>query len=308
MTVNGNILVGDDIMTTHHHYYTQAEKEDILNMYSQGYSSLQIAEKYHKAASTIANNLKRWGAPMRSNAVNSKKYTCNENFFECIDSEEKAYWLGFLYADGYVSGTGDYNCGLVGCSLSSKDRTHLEKMLESFDSNYPIHDYKVSSGYKPGTGYSRVVMRSSKLYDDAVAQGIVEHKTPIIQPPNIPKEYSAAFIRGYFDGDGSVTIFRRKHWDRQRRAFAIKILGTVELLDYIKDFLTENHVAKIRKYHKRHSGDTVKTLEFSGNQQVKHFLDLIYGDNPSVYLNRKFRRYQFLCYYLNSRVTSKGVA
>lgn len=52
------------------------------------------------------------------------KYTFNENIFSIIDNEEKAYWLGFLYADGYLT-----DQGLFGCALQEKDKAHLNKFL-----------------------------------------------------------------------------------------------------------------------------------------------------------------------------------
>ena len=73
-------------------------------------------------------------------------YTLNENFFETIDTEDKAYWLGFIYADGYItkSKTGQHNLGI---KLSIKDLAHLQKFALDIKTNKPIGIYKEQTQY-----------------------------------------------------------------------------------------------------------------------------------------------------------------
>lgn len=284
---------------------TNEQKELIRTLYAQKHGAPYIAKQIGCKTGSVSYFLKKEGL-QRSSSEAAKKYNFNENFFETIDTEEKAYWLGFLYADGYVTSAGKYSF-YVGLSINSQDRDHLIKFNECLNSNVPIHDYISASGYKVGTPYSRLLLSGETMYKNAIKQGVVEHKTDILKPPKLSKHLIRHFIRGYFDGDGCLTFHNKKKKTTVSTEFAIKILSTKEMLDYFKDFIEENNIAKIKRYYKRKPEQTVQSLEISGNQQVKSFTDLIYQD-AHIYLDRKYKRYQILINYLNSRVTPKGVA
>lgn len=283
--------------------FTEEQKEIIRKLYAQKHGSPYIAKKLGVTIGKITRFLEREGI-MRSCSEAAKKYQCNENFFKNIDTEEKAYWLGFFYADGYVSSANQYSY-CIGLSLKRDDKSHIKKFKTTIQSNHPIHDYKTNgSAYKKGTEYSRIIITSKIMYEDAVRQGIVEHKTNIVTPPNIDASLYPAFIRGYFDGDGCVTFFPHNG----RMDAAIKILGTTDFLDFIREFVQQHEIAKrVNKYYQRKENQEVRSFEFAGVYQVKKFLDIIYN-NATVYLDRKYDKYIELSNYLNSRVTSKDVA
>lgn len=77
-----------------------------MELYNSGLSTVKIGKMFGKHYSTVRNILINNGVKLRSNKINSRKYTINENYFKNIDTEEKAYWLGFIYADGYISNVG----------------------------------------------------------------------------------------------------------------------------------------------------------------------------------------------------------
>ena len=283
------------------HKYTTEERETIKKLYSEGHGSPYIAKQLGMKTSAIASYISRH-IGLRSCKEAARKYECNEHFFDVIDTEEKAYWLGFMYADGFVSSHGYSKC--MGLSISEKDRKHLEKFRSALKATNPIHEYITGeSGYKPGLKYVKLLITSDKLYDGAVSQGIVEHKTDIITAPDIPECLYKHFIRGYFDGDGCLAETNTE----RRHGFAVKILGTEDLLDFIKDFILSNNISYKGKYYKRRANQTVSCLEFGGNRKVKKFLDLLY-DDATVFLERKHERYLKLCNFINSRVTSENVA
>lgn len=286
---------------------TKDEKQLILKLYAEGHGAPYIANELKIATHKVSYFVKSSGVS-RTPSEAARKYSYDEDFFKKIDSEEKAYWLGFMYADGYVSSRKYGKC--VGLSLSSKDKAHLVKFMKSLHGNVPIHDYVSNSGYASHTEYSRVILCGDTMYKYAIAQGIVEHKTNIVTAPEISQKLVPHFIRGYFDGDGCLTCgMKRHHRGRPGKycEYAVKILGTQSLLDFIKNFIEKHDVAKINRYYRRKEGQTVLSLELKGNKQIKKFLDLIYK-NATIYLDRKYERYQKLCNLLHSRVTPKGVA
>ena len=77
-----------------------------------------------------------------------KQYTCNVNYFEKIDTEQKAYWYGFILGDGYITHTHRKDFKVLGISLKEDDWKHLEKFSLAVQSTYPIHHYSVCSGFK----------------------------------------------------------------------------------------------------------------------------------------------------------------
>lgn len=272
------------------------QKEEMARLYSEGLSTVEIGKRYEVSASLAAHIIKKQIGSLRSNKVNSRRYVCNMDFFETIDSEDKAYWLGFIYADGYVASVGSSK--RVGIALASKDTKHLEKFKEVLETDYPIHQYQSSGGYSDQTRYCRIEIYGDKMHNDLSKHGAIKNKSLVLKPPMLREDLVRHFIRGYFDGDGCITSYKTNEEHKAR--FSIKILGTKEMLDYIKSFIESHTEIRIRQYSQRRESCSVLTLEFGGSQQVKTFLDILYQES-AVYLERKYCKYQTLCNQYNSR-------
>ena len=285
-------------------HLTQQDKQTILKMYTEDkVGCVTISKAIGFSQNTVINFLKKQNIAIRSHREASLKYSCNENFFDVIDTEEKAYWLGFMYADGYVTSSSLYSNGSVGLSLSVKDIEHIKRFKNDiqYDGNIKIYTTNKSS-YKEGTQYCRVLINSPKLYQGAVKQGVVEHKTNILLEPDIAQHLIVHFIRGYFDGDGCIARTQRS---KGCLSFAVKILGTDNILNYINDFIEEHLHKRVQKYYKRKPDQIVSSLELGGNKDARKFLDVLYK-NATVYLNRKYERYIELCNLLDSRALAKA--
>lgn len=273
---------------------TLEQKQEIYRLYESGMSSVKIGEIFNKTASCIMGYITRSNIKVRSNKENSRRYHVNHDYFEDINNEEKAYWLGFIYADGYVT----TDKPMVGISISLDDEAHLYKFRDCLSSNYPINVYEIKQGYKPGRMYCRILITSEKMKKDLIKYGCVPHKTDILTPPIISDSLIKHFIRGYMDGDGCITSHKRS--ETMSPEYAIKILGTDSILDYINEYIYRNLEIVVSGYYKRKDDQTVSCLEFQGNKQVKKFLDLIYEDS-TIYLNRKHEKYLLLKSYYDSR-------
>lgn len=94
----------------------------IIEKYNSGISGIEIAKELNVKPYVIYRILNKNNIKVRSNKINSRRFYCNENSFSEVNSEESAYWLGFMYADGYVTKN-----GYVGLSLFIIDKSHLEK-------------------------------------------------------------------------------------------------------------------------------------------------------------------------------------
>jgi hypothetical protein len=246
-----------------------SDEEIILKEYVENKKSkLSIMREYGFSSYKIKNVLRKNGVKTRDNSFNSRKYNMDEDFFEVIDTEDKAYWLGFIMADGWIT-----SGKVLGIKLHPKDKSHLQKFLISTKSNYPIHHGITTHGYSKGGEYVLLNITNKKLYQDLHDKGVLIKKSKKLEFPNkIPNDLINHFIRGYFDGDGSV-------FKRNDGYFGVSILGTENFLKKILE-LSDIH-KKIYKYKK-------KEIHYISLccRGVKKFLDFIYKDS-NIYLERK---------------------
>lgn len=268
----------------------------IIEDYKNGMSGCKLAEKYNMKTHQIYYILDKNKIERRSNKVNSRKYKHNEDFFETIDCEVKAYWLGFMYADGYIS-ISPNGQKVFGISLSLEDEAHLKQFKKDIQATNPINIYE-STGYGNGKMYCRLAITSEKTVNDLIAKGVVEHKTNILIFPTeeqVPKHLIHHFIRGYFDGDGCITSYKHQGYDRYKTSF----IGTYQFLQSINDIIYEKYDIKIPKLHKRKAEHEVYALEYSSNKRSKIIYDFMYKD-ATIYLNRKYNKYSRLMKKNNS--------
>ena len=264
---------------------TKEETEYYHNIYMQGISTLKLGKMFNLSPNTLRRNFHKYGLYVRSNKENSRRFIADFNYFERIDTAEKAYWLGFIYADGYVSSA---NGKRFGMSLSTKDIDHLEKLNRCLKSTYPINIYTVNHGYKTDSEYCRLVISSDKLYDDLVNQGVYEHKTNIIQKPNIERKFYAPFILGLFDGDGSIFLNHSKY-----PFYSINFMGTIDIIEFIQDyFIEEELVSSLNKPYQKREEQSVYALRYGGNVIVEKIMTHLYQTvDTDLPLKRKYELY-----------------
>ena len=148
----------------------------------------------------------------------NKKYQINENIFNNIDSEEKAYFLGFLMADGYNNET-RYSVRLC---LKEEDVCVLESLKNIL---YPNNDKPI--GYikrKDGFNLNYLDICNKHISKTLANLGMIQAKTFKLQYPNISNTMNKHFIRGYFDGDGCINFFILKKYKYFKCQF--RIIGT----------------------------------------------------------------------------------
>ena len=250
--------------------------KEIVDKYISGESTVKIGKEYQKSPNTIRNILIRNGVKMRNNKENSRKYHINDSVFSEINNEEQAYWLGFISADGYVtSSSGNKK---IGISISSRDVEHLKKFSSFIESDYPIYNYKVSSGYKIGTEYSRILITSDKLYNDLVSFGVVEHKTDNLKFPSfLNNELVWHYLRGFCDGDGCIT--------HNGNSYALKIMCTKDFCNSLIIFLKENIIDFKYRIESRKENSLTISINMYGKSAYQAIYKMYNGN--SISLNRK---------------------
>ncbi len=215
--------------------------------------------------------------------MSHRKFPVNETFFEEIDTEQKAYCLGFLFADGCNSGK------RLEVSLAKQDRDILERIsLLLLCGNINIKEYKSKKkGVQDRIGLYVV---SKRLANSLIKWGCVPRKTFIVKFPDIPKCLCHHFIRGYFDGDGSITLNYKRRVNGEP---SFSIVSTKEMLDAIGQRFTNLGVYyAINKRHKNRDNNNF-TLRVSGKKQITKVCEYLY-ENATIFLKRKFETYQIL--------------
>ncbi len=171
----------------------------IVAKYSMGISAMSIAKEFNISEHMVNYRLKKAGITKRSLSKAHQQYTLNENYFDTVDTHEKAYWLGFLYADGYNhEGRGD-----IKLCLNVNDIPHLERFNKALNSNRPI---KQNAGnLRDNTAQLDI---NNKHFSASLAKlGCVQNKSFVINMPNfdvVPERFRNSFMLGYFDGDGCI--------------------------------------------------------------------------------------------------------
>lgn len=204
----------------------------------------------------------------------------NEHYFDVINDEHKAYWLGFIYADGYlVSKT-----PTVGIELNYTDIEHLKKFKNDLQSNLNVKIYNKNSTFGAQTN-CRFVFSNQITYDALKSHGITSTKSidgtfPIVDDERFVKD----IIRGIFDGDGSLSYRVGLHG---MLTSSIGFCGTKEVLQVIEKYSGFNW-----SWHQRFPERNVNNWQiFTGRQNcIINFLNYIYKDS-TIYLDRKYQRY-----------------
>jgi hypothetical protein len=156
-----------------------------------------------------------------------KRKNYNENYFENINSEEKAYFLGLIFSDGaIVNDSKRYRYKLV-LKLHERDQSILQKFIESIDGEMVI--WKSKTRKMAEVGFS-----GKKIIKDLENLGLHQNKTFTLKYPKINQDLEKHFLRGYFDGDGCVRINKDKRDNIERGD--LRIVGaSLEMIEKINE-------------------------------------------------------------------------
>jgi hypothetical protein len=256
-----------------------AEAEKLFN---QGYFVYQAARIVKINNALLSDYLKEKGYDPSSKI---RIPLADETIFSKIDTEEKAYWLGFLYADGAISYDGIRYC--VDLALKESDYNHLAKFKKFLQTDAEIKKKVIKGDNGKKHLACRISVHNKCLVGDLVAKGCMPNKSLTLEFPEysiVPKYLIIPFIRGYFDGDGSIYIPKAKENSRRTGQAAISFVGTKKFLLRIRE---ELGLSNTKLYSK---GKAFQSTH-GGNRNVKAFLEQIYH-NATIYLDRKFLKYQ----------------
>ena len=267
--------------------FDEIQEEDIIKSYLGGESSVSIGKRYNTTHKPILKVLHRYNVNV-TNKLSVRTYTLDEHYFDSIDTPNKAYILGFLYADGSIH----RQKSTLSISLEEGDKYILQRMKEEMNSERPLEFIDYSKKHDFGYNYKnqyRFAVFSSYMCDVLISKGLVENKSWLLEFPDwLDEALLRHFVRGYFDGNGSYCPHVTKDGkfqplitftstDNFCRALRLKLQNELSIpCGNVYDASCHNGVTRV--------------LSFSGRNQVKVFLDWLYTDKD-MYLIRKYEKY-----------------
>lgn len=210
------------------------------------------------------------------------KYTYDKDYFKTIDSPTKAYWLGFLYADGCITrfyrGEKLKSMSLE-LTLNSGDIEHIKRFRDSLNSNVPLQDKVIKNKYYAG----RMVVNCTSMCRDLISLGCTPQKSLTVEfpsPERLDEKYVCAFIKGYFDGNG---CFFFKTYPRQTCIRCYISCGSKLFLQQLSEYLLFLGIQTHKIVQRSSNG---YALSFSGTKNIQTFIEKIYSV-PTPELERK---------------------
>ena len=272
-------------VVSRHPLLTKERKRQIAECYIK-YQNLSKVEKIMKCqSSTINKVLDEYGIRKRSISEMHRKYEIDENYFEVIDTPNKAYCLGLIYADGSIHKNGKS----FSIFLQARDKQLLDLLNNEFGGNRKLGFVEYSKKNKNWQDQYYLTISCQKMNLDLVNNGAVPNKSLILKFPDfLDDELIAHFVRGYMDGDGYISKSEDRCGLISTEDFCIK------LSDIIKSKLNIN--SSIFLCHNNNDKPT-RYFQIAGRNQVKKFLDWIYRD-AEIFMERKYDLY-LLKYHSN---------
>jgi len=237
-------------------------ENEMENLFKQGYSITEIGKRLNVWYHTVGKSLRKKGYSYSS----CGKTKIDSNIFKIINSEEAAYWLGFLYADGCVSSSNRIEIG-----LKQSDYLHLEKLKNYLKWEGDIEYRNKSKSY-------RIMFKDNNIGNDLKRLGCVPKKSLILEFPKenqVPNELIHHFVRGYFDGDGYIS-------DPDLKPITIQLLGTFSFLkNFCKFYNLSEKSIKIKS--------NIFYISMSG-EKAREIMSMLYKD-CNIFLERKKQRF-----------------
>lgn len=257
----------------------------ILELYKDGKSCNKIAKIFNCSTMLINNVVRKHGKSKKKG--NYRSYSLNENYFNEIDTPEKAIILGFIYADGYVSEKHNY----IKIQLQYRDEHILEQIKKAVNSNKPFY-YRILNNKK----YSSLILTSKKLVQNLVKFGCMQNKSFKIRwPRNINKEFLPDFLYGYWLGDGWSTHQYKSIRPELNKRFVgcIGIISNAEfckdIVEYLLSIFNIKANTEIRKKNNKINIIRIQSLKMLGK-----LIPLILKNSDKIYIKRKIDKIKII--------------
>jgi hypothetical protein len=266
---------------------TDTQKIELVRAYQSGDSAYALSNKFGITPTAIYGLLKRRDIARRDRSHARREYDVDDQFFDEINTQEKAYFLGFLFADGYNLETRN----AVSISLAEPDRRILEEMNALVQPDKPLQYVKYKG--KRQNQY-RLTMQNKRISRRLSELGCHQRKSYDLSfPVCVSESLMPHFVRGYFDGDGSIILPRR------RSNVSVSFVGSVTFISGLRSYLADKcHLSMVKMASRFESEPRVVQIAYCGVNNVIRLRDMMYKD-ARILLRRKFEKFQTISRKMN---------
>ena len=245
---------------------------EIKEKYENCIPLIELQKEYKISYDRIKNIIKNCNQISSSKRLNPNLI---ENYFENIDTAEKAYWLGWIISDGAIT------------DQPEKSKFQLEITIKKED-EYILHLFEQDLGvknkvYPSQQIYSRFSLGCKKIIEDLYNLGISSKKSFVVKVPIFDKKYNAAFIRGIFDGDGGFTTYTRSTGQKCQE---LSFCGNEYIISWILKTLLEE-IPNL-KHNSITKEGSIKRIRWSNKKDIKLIRDYLYKNHNNHFLKRKY--------------------
>lgn len=249
-------------------------------------SVIDCAKKFKVGKNTLRTYLKEHNL-IKNQKNYQRDISYNEKFFDNIDTEEKAYWLGFIMADGYTRTDKKNNPAQTSIEISKRDVEILNAFKNSIKSNHIIRERSRRTITGKISELCSITISSQHLTSKLVSYGVIPNKTYIgfinEEIFNDNEELIFHYLRGYSDGDGTI--------NKNRGSYIFKlVIKSESILNTIANWIKKycNIDPKITLWEDK-LGSAYR-LSIQNKKEYFIFLDKLYK-NANIYLDRKYQIY-----------------
>lgn len=257
--------------------YKKQQKE-IIKLYTEGKTIANIGKILNADSKRISKVLKNNGIIVKKCAEINRKNNFNEDYFEKIDTEDKAYFLGLLYADGNIY----LKRNRVQITLQKKDKYILEEFSKFINSTAKL--------YVDREKYYKLILDSKKMVKDLINLGCIPKKSLKLKFPSceqVPENLMNHFIRGYFDGDGSIS-------NSGTNGNEISFTGSENFISALIIYMKSKNF-NFYKFDKRYKNkeNSAGSTKLYQNCKTVDFYNYLYKNcSPNLLLKRKMYKYK----------------
>lgn len=268
---------------------TLHEIERMKKLYSYGMTGSQIGRILNRSKTCVTQKIRKNGGVLRDANHCGRRYSVNEKYFEKINSFEKAYWLGFIYADGCITKNGGSYKFSFG--LWETDKYILEHLAHLLEFSGPIQKEKGCSD-KAQNIYDLTIY-GYEFCKHLIDKGVIERKTSKLSFPWwLPKEYWKYFLHGLFDGDGCITYSTTsKNAGKTGITYQCEFSGSRQMMLDVQTVLSSEYHIESRFVDIKNCNGKALFLNQTGTLKI---FNLFYHNPPNFFMQRKYQRFKDL--------------